>query len=155
MLYDQKLMVFLKTTYIFLTRIIQLDLRLSKWETYLFHSILVLNHLWVSNLLHNILLTLGIFSTDIDLTLNQPIGDIFRYLKPTFPNDDEYLLRLYSFKLSMKFIDMKIKYFPNAMHVIDKYIIIDGEFFEIIMINYEWHISDIPPSNKYILAAST
>ena len=50
---------------------------------------------------------------------------------------------------------MKIQYFPNAMHVIYKYIIIDGENFEIIMINYELHISDIPTSNKYILAAST
>ena len=104
--------------------------------------------------LHHILLSLGRFETEIDLILHPTIRESFRYAKLIGSGENEDELLSYSYRLSEKFIEKQLRYFPNSMRVLDSYIVISGELFDSTLVNDELPITEMPPVQLSTLLAS-
>ena len=98
----------------------------------------------VQFLLH-ILLSMGRFATEIDLTLQGSLRESLRYAKLIGPSDNPENLEEYSNQLLDRFINEQLKYFPNSQRVVDSWIITAGELFDSVIIDDEIPISDMPP----------
>lgn len=98
----------------------------------------------VQFLLH-IMLSMGRFATEIDLTLHGSLRESLRYAKLIGPSDTPENLEEYSNQLLSRFIDEQLIYFPNSQRVVDSWIITAGELFDSVIIDDEIPISDMPP----------
>ena len=103
-------------------------------------------------LLH-LLLSMGHFSTEIDLTLHENLRESFRYAKLIGPDDDEESLQTYSNNLLKRFIEEQLVYFPNSKRVIDSWIITAGELLDEVIVRNNIPISDMPPVQQTAIFA--
>ena len=78
----------------------------------------------------HILLSLGRFSTEIDLIQQSSLRASFRYAKLIGLNNDNQSLGQYSNSIFVKFIEEQLIYFPNSRSLIDSWITISGELFD-------------------------
>ena len=93
----------------------------------------------------HILLSLGRFETEADLTLHRTLRDSLRYAKLIGDRNDESSLRQYSNQLLKKFIEDQLIYFPNSYRTLDTYITYAAHLFDDIIIKNEIPITDLPP----------
>ena len=93
----------------------------------------------------HILLSMGRFETEVDLTLHSSLRKSLRYAKLIGPNDDNESLQQYSKDLLKKFVLEQCVKFPNSMREIDSFIIDAAHLFDDIIINDTLPITDLPP----------
>ena len=93
----------------------------------------------------HLMLSMGRFATELDLTLFPTIRESLRYSKLIGPNDDEESLKEYVNKLLYDFIEEQLVYFPNSRQIIDSWIVIAHELLINIVLHDEIPIVDIPP----------
>ena len=91
------------------------------------------------------LLSMGQFSTEIDLILQSSIRQSFRYAGLIGPSDDPTNLQSYSDILLYKWIEQELQYFPNSRRVVADWIEIAGNLFNSVIVRNEISISDMPP----------
>ena len=103
----------------------------------------------------HLLLSMGHFSTEIDLTLNETLRESFRYANLIGPLDDEESLQQYSNELLRKFIEEQLIYFPNSKRIIDSWIITAGELLDEIIVHDCIPINNMPAVQQSTLYAST
>ena len=99
----------------------------------------------------HLLLSMGHFSTEIDLTLHATLRESFRYAKLIEPQNNHASLLEYSNQLLRKFIETQLIYFPNSKRIIDSWIIAAGELLEEVIVNDSIPISDMPPVQQTTL----
>ena len=104
-------------------------------------------------LLH-ILLSMGRFSTEIDLTVHATIRDAFCYAKLIGSEEDKDSLHSYSHDLSVALIKEQLHYFPNSMKVLQSFIVMSGDLFDGVIIKNEMSITEMPPVQLSVLNAS-
>ena len=102
----------------------------------------------------HILLSLGHFSTELDLILHPSIRESLRYAKLIGPNNDDESLQRYSNELLSLFISEQLIYFPNTRQLIDSWIISAGELFDEVIIHDRIPISNMPPVQQTTLFSS-
>lgn len=93
----------------------------------------------------HILLSLGRFETEIDLTQHQSLRDCLRYAKLIGSNTDTDSLQEYSNNLLKKFIEEQVVYFPNSMRQVDSFIVDAAHLFDDVIVNDILPITDLPP----------
>ena len=108
----------------------------------------------VSFLLH-IMLSMGRFETEVDLTLHGNIRNCLRYCKLIGPSDDENCLKRDTELLMRRFIKEQIQYFPNSQRVIDFWMISAMELFERIIMKDELPVTECRWSRSSLLHSST
>ena len=94
--------------------------------------------------IHHILLSMGCFSTEIDLILHSSIRESMRYAKLIGPSNEVDDLQRYSNELLYKWIEEQLQYFPNLLRVLCEWIVLAGELFDSIIVRDEFAISDMP-----------
>ena len=99
----------------------------------------------------HLLLSMGHFDTEVDLTLHQNLRESFRYAKLIGPQNDEESLQQYSNELLKKFIESQMIYFPNSKRVIDSWIVTAGDLSDEIIMHDNIPINDMPPVQQTIL----
>ena len=107
-----------------------------------------------SQFILHILLSLGHFSTEVDLLLHPNIRESLRYAKLIGPSNDPDMLQSYSDKLLHMFILEQLRYFPNSKRVLDTWIVTAGDLLDAIIIRDEIPIHDLPPVQQTTLHAS-
>jgi hypothetical protein len=95
--------------------------------------------------LHHVLLSMGQFSTEVDLLMHGDIRECFRYAKLIGPSNDEVALQGYSNALLYRWIEEQLQYFPNALRLLGSWIVIAGNLFDSCIVKNEIPISDMPP----------
>lgn len=88
----------------------------------------------VSFILH-ILLSMGRFETEIDLTLHPNIKESFRYAKLIGEADDRESLKKDADALTRQFILSQVRFFPNSKRVIDHWIIVAANLFQKVIVD--------------------
>ena len=94
--------------------------------------------------IHHVMLSLGRFATEIDLTMQPTIRDSLRYAKLIGPSNDQDQLEKYSNELLHLWIKEQLQYFPIGRRVLSEWIVIAGELFDSIIIRDELSISQMP-----------
>ena len=94
-------------------------------------------------LLH-ILLSLGRFTTEIDLIQHESFRESFRYAKLIGNEDDDQSLQQYSNDVFVRFIEEQLIYFPNSRSIIDSWIIIAAELFDDAIKHNSIPITEMP-----------
>ena len=79
--------------------------------------------------IHHVMLSLGRFATEIDLTMHPTIRESLRYAKLIGPSNDQEELEKYSNQLLHLWIKEQLQYFPIGKRVLSEWIVIAGEFF--------------------------
>ena len=101
-------------------------------------------------LLH-ILLSMGRFSTEIDLMQQSSLRKSFMYAKLIGLNDDEESLEKYADDVFVKFVEEQLIYYPNSRSMIDTWIITSAQLFN-EAIKYDIiPITDMPPVQQTTL----
>ena len=77
--------------------------------------------------LHHVMLSLGQFATEIDLTMHPTIRESLRYAKLIGPSNDQEELEKYSNQLLHLWIKEQLQYFPIGRRVLSEWIVIAGE----------------------------
>ena len=103
----------------------------------------------------HLLLSMGHFSTEIDLTLHPSLRESFRSSHLIGPLNDVESLQQYSNELLKKFIVDQLQYFPNSKRVIDSWIITAGELLDDIIVHDNIPINNMPAVQQSSLYAST
>lgn len=91
-----------------------------------------------------ILLSIGFFSTEIDLIHHSSLHDSLRYAKLIGSSNDKDSLQSYSNDLLIKFIFEQLVYFPNYLRLIFHFIRAAADLFDSIIVRDEIPISDMP-----------
>ena len=81
------------------------------------------------SILH-LLLSMGRFETEVDLTLNESLRASLRYTKLIGPENDEEYLRQYSKDLLKKYVVEQCVQFPNSLRQLDRFIVDAGSLFD-------------------------
>ena len=97
-----------------------------------------------SFLLH-VLLSMGRFETEIDLTLHESVKACFCYAKLIGPNDDEESLRNYSSALIKIWITEQVRYYPNSKCVVIEWITVATNLFDKIIMENSLPMIEMPP----------
>ena len=100
------------------------------------------------------LLSMGRYSTEIDIKLHRTIKDCFKYAKLIGPGDGVMSLEEYSYELCSRYIKEQLRYFPNVMYTLDSFVVSSGDLFDSVIMNDELHISEMPPVQLSMLYAS-
>ena len=95
--------------------------------------------------LNHILLSLGRFSTEIDLMTHPSLKDCFRSAKLIGNNNDNESLQQYSNDLLVLYIKEQVRFFPNSMRVISDIIVKAGLIFESVLVKGEIPLTEMPP----------
>jgi predicted GIY-YIG superfamily endonuclease len=104
--------------------------------------------------LNHILISMGRFSTEIDLMTHGSIKKSFQHAKLIGNEDTEDKLVEYSNDLLKKYITEQVRYFPNSIKTIDAFIIMAGEVFDNAIIKNAIAMTDMPPVQFSLLARS-
>ena len=94
--------------------------------------------------IHHILISMGKFHTEIDLTTRGSIRDSLRYAKLIGNSNREDDLKRYSNKLLYLWIEEQLQYFPIGRRILSEWIVIAGELFDSIIIKNELAITQMP-----------
>lgn len=105
--------------------------------------------------LHHILLSMGHFSTEIDLTMHGSIRECLRNAKLIGEETDRDSLVDYSNRLLYRWIEEQLQYFHTSRRVFGELVVTAGELFDSVIIDDEISINDIPPVQLSSLFAST
>ena len=92
----------------------------------------------------NILLSLGRFSTERELLLNDTLRGCFCNAKFIREEDDPESLKNYSNQVMNIFVNNQLVFFPNVQRMINAFIIQDGNLLYSVIINNEINIFDMP-----------
>ena len=95
--------------------------------------------------INHILLSLGRFSTEIDLMTHPSLKDCFRSAKLIGNNNDNESLQQYSNDLLVLYIKEQVRFFPNSMRVISDIIVKAGLIFESVLVKGEIPLTEMPP----------
>ena len=95
--------------------------------------------------IHHLLLSMGRFTTEIDLILHPTIREALRYGKLIGSSNEPDDLQHYSNQLLYRWIDEQLQYFPNSRRVLAEWIVIAGDLLDSIIVQNELFISDMPP----------
>ena len=102
----------------------------------------------------HLLLSLGSFSTELDLVHHFSIRESLRHAKLIGPHDDPESLQKYSNKLLKTFITEQLIFFPNTRQVIDSWIITAGELLDDVIVRNQIPIASMPPVQQTAIFAS-
>ena len=94
-------------------------------------------------LLH-IMLSLGKFDTEIDLTLHPSIRTALRYAKLIGDSNESSELKKYSDDLLLRYFNEQVVTFPNSKYVLQSWIVEAAELFDSVIIHDELTITDLP-----------
>ena len=92
----------------------------------------------------HILLSMGRFETEVDLTLHESLRASLRYAKLIGPENDEESLKQYSKDLLQKYVVEQCVQFPNSMRQLATFIVDAGNLFDDIIIRDFLPITDLP-----------
>ena len=92
----------------------------------------------------NILLSLGRFSTERELLLNDTLRGCFCNAKFIREEDDPESLKNYSNQVMNIFVNNQLVFFPNVQRMINAFIIQDGNILYSVIINNEINFFDMP-----------
>ena len=101
----------------------------------------------------HILLSLGRFATEVDISVHPSLRESFRMAHLIGPNTDEASLTIYSNNLLRKYILEQLVYYPNSMRKSVSYIIEAKHIFDEVIIQDSLPINDIPPCLRTQIAA--
>ena len=93
----------------------------------------------------HVLLSLGIFETELDMKIHRTLSDALRYTKLVGTDCDEELLKQYSRLLRRRFIGEQLVYLQNIYIEIESLIINAAHIFDDVIINGSITITDMPP----------
>ena len=99
----------------------------------------------------HLLLSMGHFSTEYDLTLHENLRESFRHAHLIGPENDQESLQRYSNQLLRRFIEEQLVYFPNSKRVIDSWIIVAGELLDEVIVHDNIPITNMPPVQQTAL----
>ena len=102
----------------------------------------------------HILLSLGRYTTEIDLILQPSLRDSFRYAKLIGSEDNIESLQKYSDEVFVLFIESQMIYFPNSRNIIDEWINVSADLFNEVIINNSIPINNMPPVQQTTLIKS-
>ena len=97
------------------------------------------------NFILHILLSMGRFKTEIEMTVHQSLKECLRQAKLIGPLDDEASLKQYSNDLLQRYIKEQLKYFSNNRRVIMHWIEVAGEVFDSVILKDEIPMTEMPP----------
>ena len=100
------------------------------------------------------MLSLGHFTTEVDLILQPSIRDALTTAKLIGPERDEEYLKQYSKDLLARFIREQLKYYPCSFLQMQRWVNNTGEIFDSVIIRDEIAISDMPPALQTSLDTS-
>ena len=95
--------------------------------------------------IHHVLLSMGCFSTEVDLILHQNLREAFRYAKLIGPSNDPDDLQMYSNQLLYRWIEEQLQFTTPSFRGQCEFITITAEVFNSIIVHNELPISDMPP----------
>lgn len=98
-----------------------------------------------THFLYHIMLSLGRFETELDITTQQSMRDSLRYCKLIGDSIDEDSLYKDAYRLTKKYIVEQLQYFPNTQRVLDAWIIAAYHYFISIIVKDEVPMSEMPP----------
>ena len=98
----------------------------------------------VQFMLH-ILLSMGHFSTEVDLISHSTIRECLQYAKLIGNRTDEESLQIYYNNLCRHFIEEQLVYFPNSKHIINNWIVVAGDLFDSVIIHDKIPVTCMPP----------
>ena len=93
----------------------------------------------------HILLSMGRFETVLDLTLHENLREVLRYARLIEGKNDKDSLIMYAKQLTQKFIEEQLVSFPNAYRVLDTYINLAAQWFDVVIFHDLMPIVDLPP----------
>ena len=94
--------------------------------------------------IHHILISLGRFTTEIDLTMQSSIRESLRYAKLIGSSNDEEDLQHYSNQLLYMWIEEQLQYFPIGRKILSEWIVIAGDLFDSVIVRDELSITQMP-----------
>lgn len=106
------------------------------------------------NFILHILLSLGEFETEIDLTTHKSLRECLRYANLIGPSNDPQDLETYSDNLLRLYIEEQVITFPNSRRVIQSWIVAAGDLFDKIIIDDEIPVTDLPAVQQSALFQS-
>lgn len=105
--------------------------------------------------IHHIMLSMGRFETEVNLTTQRSIRDSLRYCKLIGEDIDTESLKQYANNLLKLFITEQLQYFPNTQRVLDSWIISAYGFFHSIIVDDDIPMTEMPPVLLSNLHAAT
>ena len=93
----------------------------------------------------HILLSVGRYSTEIDLLKHSTLRESFRYAKLIGSREDDDSLEMYASEVFLIFIVEQLIYYPNSRFLIDSWIITSAQLFNDIILYNLIPITDMPP----------
>ena len=94
----------------------------------------------------HIMLTLGEFDTELDLTSHRSLRDSLEYAGLIGPSREIEDLQLYSNRLLRRYIEEEVVYYPSGSRAVCNYIETAADLFNEVIINDKMPIHDIPPA---------
>ena len=92
----------------------------------------------------HIMLSMGKFDTEIDLSLHPSLRESLRYTQLIGPSSSHEDLTMYSNQLMLKYFKEQVVTFPNSKHVLQSWIVQAAELFDSVIIDNELSITDLP-----------
>ena len=92
----------------------------------------------------HIMLSMGKFDTEIDLSLHPTLRDSLRYCQLIGPSDSPEDLTRYSNELMLKYFKEQVTTFPNSKHVLQSWIVKAAELFDSVIIENKLSTNDLP-----------
>ena len=93
----------------------------------------------------HLLLSMGKFETEYDLTHHENLRECLRYATLIGPENDEESLKEYSTSLLHRYIIEQLVFFPNSMRQLDTFITDAAHILDSVIIHDEIPITDLPP----------
>ena len=92
----------------------------------------------------HIMLSMGKFDTEIDLSLHPTLRDSLRYCQLIGLSDSPEDLTQYSNELMLKYFKEQVTTFPNSKHVLQSWIVEAAELFDSVIIENKLSTNDLP-----------
>ena len=99
----------------------------------------------------HIMLSMGKFDTEIDLTLCENLRESLRYAQLIGPSNEPNDLERYSNNLMLKYFKEQIVTFPNSKYVLQSWIVQAAELFDSVIVDNQLTISDLPAVQQSVL----
>ena len=106
------------------------------------------------NFILHLLLSMGRFDTEIEMTVHGSLRECLRSAKLIGPSDEIAALKEYSNALLLRYITEQLKYFSNNRRMIIHWIEVAASVLESVIIHNEIPISEMPPVQLTAILAS-
>lgn len=97
------------------------------------------------NFILHILLSMGRFTTEIEMTVHQSLRECLRQAKLIGPLTDTDSLQQYSNTLLRRYISEQLKYFSNSRRLIMHWIDVAAAVFDSVILHDEIPVTEMPP----------